>query len=205
MIKWKEIGEPFNKGKHLYVQCVCVCGTVKDVNLRDLRLGKTKGCIKCRNNDGVKTHGMSGTPEYKAWARMKIRCYSQSYHEYHYYGGRGITVCDRWLESFENFIEDMGQRPSINHSLDRINVNEGYNKENCRWADKTTQSFNKRKRKDNTSGVVGVYKVPYGYIASISKNNQQHYLGFFEEMEDVILCRKDAELKYYSIIEEHNQ
>lgn len=195
------------KGKHKYVQCLCICGSIKDVNLSNLRSGKSRGCSKCQPRDKSKTHGMSGTPEYRAWSKMKIRCYSESYNEYHYYGGRGITVCDRWLESFKNFIEDMGTRPSINHSLDRINVDGNYNKENCRWADKSVQAFNKRKRMDNTSGVVGVYKVPYGYIASISKNNEQHYLGFFEEIEDAINCRKEAEVKYYANaleLEEYN-
>ena len=108
-----------------------------------------------------------------------------------------MEVCQRWLESFENFYEDMGKRPSINHSLDRINVEGNYTKDNCRWADKTTQSFNRRKRSDNTSGTVGVYEVPRGYVARISKGNTEYYLGLFKNIDDAITTRKEAELKYY--------
>ena len=75
------------KSGHKYIKCMCTCGVVKDVNLSNLRSGKTKGCSKCKQ-PYIK-HGMAGTAEYKAWSKMKIRCYSTSYHEYHYYGGGG--------------------------------------------------------------------------------------------------------------------
>ena len=78
---------------------------------------------------------------------MIKRCYSKNHNSYDYYGGRGITVCDRWLESFENFYEDMGEKPSKKHSLDRINNDGNYEPDNCRWATQSTQVINSRRKK----------------------------------------------------------
>lgn len=90
------------------------------------------------------THGQSNTKEYYAWQKLKERCLNTKAKNYKDYGGRGITVCDRWKDSFENFIEDMGLSPSKKHSIDRKNNELGYYKENCRWADSTTQNRNTR-------------------------------------------------------------
>jgi hypothetical protein len=86
-------------------------------------------------------------PEYKAWIAMKYRCLKPYTPNYKYYGARGITVCDRWLNSYENFLADMGPRPSISHSLDRIDFNGNYEPGNCRWATKAQQSVNRRNTK----------------------------------------------------------
>lgn len=90
------------------------------------------------------THGMHGTPEYNAWLSMRKRCYKKYQGNYKNYGGRGITVCKRWLNSFENFFKDLGRRPSKAHSLDRINNEGNYTPKNCRWADSETQGLNTR-------------------------------------------------------------
>lgn len=95
----------------------------------------------------LKANGMSGTPEYRAWLDIKRRCYNSKYKQYNDYGGRGIKVCDRWLESVQNFINDLGFRPSKRHSIDRVDNDGNYCKENCRWATKVEQERNKRKTK----------------------------------------------------------
>jgi hypothetical protein len=84
---------------------------------------------------------MSYSPEYRTWAGMKARCYSPGNAAYYKYGARGITVCDRWLV-FENFIADMGKRPSTKHTLDRIDGTKGYEPSNCRWATPQQQQLN---------------------------------------------------------------
>lgn len=89
------------------------------------------------------THGKSNTPEYRSWAHMKERCFNPKHHAYDQYGGRGITVCARWLQ-FENFLADMGERPK-GMTLDRFPNNDGnYEVSNCRWATPSQQQINKR-------------------------------------------------------------
>jgi len=102
-----------------------------------------------RNGDALAqrpkgSHQLSQTPEYRAWINMKTRCNDETTPYYSIWGGRGITVCARWMESFQNFYEDMGKRPSPKHSLDRINVNGNYEPSNCRWATRSTQMRNVR-------------------------------------------------------------
>jgi len=88
---------------------------------------------------------MTDTPEWRAWHGMFDRCYRASYVHYHNYGGRGISVCQRWHGSFENFFADMGQRPGPKYSLDRIDTNGNYEPDNCRWATATQQNLNQRR------------------------------------------------------------
>lgn len=89
------------------------------------------------------SHGMYGTPEYRAWAAMKARCTKPNHPRYPLYGGRGIKVCDRWLHSFENFYADLGPRPE-GYELDKIDNNGNYEPSNCRWTTKLESRRNRR-------------------------------------------------------------
>ncbi len=124
--------------------CRCACG--KEAVRRGSQMlyaerqGKVQSCQSCGTKQQV-THGKSKTPEYKVWAAMLDRCRNPNHHAFARYGGRGITVDSAW-ESYEQFIADMGQRPSADHSLDRIDNDGNYSPNNCHWTTQRTQNRN---------------------------------------------------------------
>jgi hypothetical protein len=125
-----------------YFDAICICGNKRKLNATQLSKRISCGCF--RTYDHLKKHMCSKTPEYKTWQGMRQRCNNQKDVSYSNYGKRGIKVCDYWNNSFENFLNDMGKKPSPNHTLDRIDVDGNYTKANCRWADKKTQGNNRR-------------------------------------------------------------
>lgn len=124
--------------------CICDCGTICTVSGKSMKAGHTTscGCAYMETRKGAKTHGMYGTPEYNVWAGIIRRCTDKNQPHYNRYGGRGICVCRSWRNSFASFYKDMGDRPSVNHSLDRINNDGNYTKNNCRWATRAEQLRN---------------------------------------------------------------
>lgn len=127
------------------VEAKCACGGVWVGEINSLRSGTTKSC-GCWNLDALTArntkHGMSGTPEHHAWKGMKKRCLNAQGKDFHLYQGKGIRVCDRWLDSFDNFYADMGEKPSPKHSIERRDSDKNYEPSNCYWGTPMQQARN---------------------------------------------------------------
>lgn len=134
-----------NKFRHICWLCLCDCGKEKVIRGCNLKSGDTKSC-GCLQIDISTKHGYAVRGKesgiYHSWEGIIQRCTNPNNSAYHRYGGRGITVCDRWRK-FENFLEDMGEKPT-DKTIDRIKNDKGYFKENCRWATREEQNRNKR-------------------------------------------------------------
>lgn len=191
--------------RQVYWRCLCDCGNETFVRPQQLKESRTVSC-GCKNQDNYKAkaeNSYSDTEEYWILADMKRRCTPQAIKASKNYGDRGIRVCEAWSKSgregYENFLNDMGKRPSPKHTIERKDVNGDYCKENCIWTDDLSlQAFNRRPKKSKT-GIPGVTMDSdgYGYLSRISVNYERIYLGFFKSLYKAAEARKEAELKYY--------
>lgn len=166
--------------------CSCNCGGRKVIRGQTLVQGLTKSCgclaveVSRQHDNKARKHGMSGSPEFRAWRHIIYRCTKPSAKFYSHYGARGITVCDRWRYGeggktpFECFFEDVGGKPSPKHSIDRIDNDGNYEPGNCRWATKDVQANNKRNTSyitiGNATKPLTVWAREYGISSSKFKD-----------------------------------
>lgn len=191
-----------------YWICKCDCGNIIETQGKALRANIENGCYGTRScgclarekasktatlilskyrGNTFKTHGKSKSPEYTTWSCIKSRCLNKKNQAYKWYGARGIIICEEWKKSFEQFYKDMGPRPSKLYSIDRIDNNKGYYKENCRWVTRDIQQSNKRSNHmitykgitKNLQFWANLYNIKFNTI--ISKLNR----GF--KIEDILI------------------
>ena len=164
------------------------CGNPWEVIVYSITSGRTKSC-GCLN--GTK-HGLTYHKFYGTWNKMLGRCYNIKSWAYQYYGGRGIIVCEEWLDAI-NFIKwAESTHPNIEGmTLDRIDNDKGYSPENCTWSDKTIQNINQRMKKNNTSGFVGVSwsKTHQFWVSYIHLNKKRYNVGTFKDKMEAVLAR----------------
>lgn len=198
-----------NKAKQYRWLCICDCGNEHIVVNTQLVSGKSNSCgcyaKEVAGQQSVK-HGMANTPEYGAWKNAISRCYNPNNKKYHDYGGRGIDVCAEWHQDaeigFVKFYEDMG--PSNGLTLERVDVNLGYSKENCIWDDRYNQGYNTRQHQANTSGKTGVSENKDGTWQSyINFKGKRYPLGEYTTFEAAKSAREAAEIRYYGKLKGH--
>ena len=181
----------------------CECGT-KDYQVRWDQvisgIAKSCGCYqKERVSETASTHKLSKTKVYVTWVSMKQRCTNPLDAAYPEYGGRGISVCDRWINSFENFLEDMG-KPKAGQSIDRIDFNGNYEPSNCRWSSDSVQVHNQRKRKGNCSSEFkGVYfnKEKNKWHCRLYHKGSKIFSKYFETELEAAIAYDEESYKHY--------
>lgn len=189
------------RNKHNQVQwnCVCDCGTELPVRTNALVQGHKQSCGCLVKETSAKTnliHGMRNTPLYIVFDSMKKRCYNKDHENYKYYGGRGITICDEWLNSAKSFFDwafENGYKEGL--QIDRIDVNKGYSPDNCRFINRLCNGLTKRAI--GVSGVLGLTLKPDGAYQSVVGLKGKHYsLGYGRDTEALSLKRQDFVKKF---------
>lgn len=202
-----------NSNNSVIWNCKCDCGSYISIGAnRLIHEGKEDcGCSFVPSTSDpsklispkMSKHGMYNTPTYRSWSKLCSRTRSEEYEEWH----GDVVVCDRWDTtkggSFENFFEDMGERPE-GTTINRINGAKIYSKETCEWATLSVQSFDQKRNKHNTSGRTGVNwnKEKKKWEVRINKNGETIRLGKYDDFDLACFIREEAELKYYGFTKE---
>lgn len=182
--------EVFKKDSRTFFRCICACGIEKELAAYRVKNGSVKSCgclAREKFKDMVTKHGRVDSPEYHSWRGMRERCNNPKNSHYPSYGGRGISYPEEW-NNFEGFFEDMGVRPE-GTTLDRIDVDKNYSKENCKWSTVHEQAMNTRIRASNRSGYKGVY--PNNGKFDVSYRGI--YIASFDDIDLAIELRKKYE------------
>ena len=200
----KRIDSDFHESK--FYLCRCDCGNIVEKFHVYFRQSKEPSCGCVRKVGHNLLHGQSGTLTHRSWTAMVSRCDPElaTDREKLYYVEKGVTVCSRWLEpdgrGYLNFVEDVGERPSKEFSIDRWPNKEGnYEPGNVRWATKSEQEFNKRPSSRNTTSVIGVSwsKSNQKWVAYLTKNKKHVLLQMFDCFDEAVSARLQAELEHY--------
>ena len=188
---WRKYPTETSKQKATYGLYECqYCGKEFEAQSNNIKHGlKSCGCQRKVIN---KTHGLAYNKFYKTWKGMRGRCTNPKAWDYKYYGARGITVCEEWLD-VTNFVAwAEATHPNVKGvSLDRIDNDKGYSPENCRWSTITTQVINRRMMGNNTSGQNGIrfYLPTNKWVARITVNKVLKHIGYYETLEEAVLTR----------------
>ena len=172
------------------VDCLCKCGIKKSIQARALVAGKSRSC-GCNKgavcSQKAKTHGLTKTKEHHIWVAMKQRCINPNNKAYMRYGGRGIKVCDKWMNSFPAFLLDMGNKPD-GLSIERIDNDGNYEPSNCKWATRLEQNLNQRLQKRNKSGYKNIRwrEERHGWETYKRIRGKRIYLGLFTSKQEAI-------------------
>lgn len=185
-----------DKHSHRLWKCLCDCGNYTVVTTSNLN-GTTHSC-GCIQTVQFITHGMTDTRIYQIWSDMKTRCDNPDNNFYNDYGGRGISYDLKW-KTFEGFLEDMQEGYSDDLTLDRVDVNGGYTKQNCRWATKSVQSHNRRKRSQTLFNYIGLVRseTKGRWVARIRIDSKARHLGSFKTELAAATAYDDASEDHY--------